>query len=656
MRNFTIYFFTVLSIFVFSVPTAQAQHVLDAAIFRDNVGTSGKYFLFRGDEYARYDNFLGAFDVGYPRKIDATDSEFAFGSGSAFNDGVDAVVRMPISGVGTFELFFQGPSMVISAFNGMTPNFSQATPIASRFPGLPQDWKDEGIDAAFSYNGSLFLIKGNSIKSFNVSNGFSNPPENFTTTIVQWTNNSVFTGIDAAYYDSGTNREVYIRGRAGWDLLFSGGFNTTPFEVNDRFTPWPSTWKDGDNYQQAFDNGDANVNAQIVDGTCNDDNKFKVNVDAGTGLSLGSQVNVERVEMFVSHPFIADLDISLTSPAGKTVLLTSDNGGGASNLGSASAPLVFNMSATQAITDLPDGTSPQGSFRPEGDFADFHDGTNPTGEWILEVCDDAATFVGTLESFNLVLSGIPIAKCKTGVSVDLSAAGMATISTSDIDDGSTSWDMSAPMSTALNFTNLTCSNAPSTSVVLTVTGNNGLTATCSSQVTVNDVTDPSASCNQNIPLTLPGGGGSTTLQATLVDNNSSDNCSISAYDVNPSSFNTAGNFNVTLTVTDVSGNTDECVGSVSIIASSVDELTSVSKFDIYPNPATGHTVVDLEFSDNDEYTLEIANSIGQVVEIYQVIGNTYQKTIDVSSMAQGMYTLSVRSDQGIQSKRLVVAK
>ena len=94
-------------------------------------------------------------------------------------------------------------------------------------------------------------------------------------------------------------------------------------------------------------------------------------------------------------------------------------------------------------------------------------------------------------------------------------------------------------------------------------GNGNLT-TCSFNLTVQDVTLPSAVC-QNVTVQLDASGNGSTTAAS-VNNGSSDACGIASLSLNNASFdcNNIGANTVTLTVTDNNNNSSSCTATVTV--------------------------------------------------------------------------------------------
>ena len=85
--------------------------------------------------------------------------------------------------------------------------------------------------------------------------------------------------------------------------------------------------------------------------------------------------------------------------------------------------------------------------------------------------------------FAFLHSQPPTANCQD-ITVQLDAAGDATITPGDVDNGSS--DACGIASLAVDTTSFTCTEVGANTVTLTVTDDNGNTNTCTSTVTVED--------------------------------------------------------------------------------------------------------------------------------------------------------------------------
>ncbi|MFY9225614.1 MAG: proprotein convertase P-domain-containing protein [Blastocatellia bacterium] len=127
------------------------------------------------------------------------------------------------------------------------------------------------------------------------------------------------------------------------------------------------------------------------------------------------------LQTFITHTFNADLDITLTSPSGTVVTITTDNGGANDD--------VFNG------TTFDDDANPAGQvpystnngvvtdhlyvnlvtatpLTPEEPLAAFI-GENPNGVWTLTISDDLGGDGGSLNSWNLDISTLPMTPIST---------------------------------------------------------------------------------------------------------------------------------------------------------------------------------------------------------------------------------------------------
>ena len=124
--------------------------------------------------------------------------------------------------------------------------------------------------------------------------------------------------------------------------------------------------------------------------------------------------------------------------------------------------------------------------------------------------------------------------------------------------------ISSPATGINNLSNGTF-NLGVTTVTYTVTDAFGLSATCSFTVTVNDNTIPNAVC-KNISVNLDLNNGTTNITATDINDGSSDNCGIATMTIDITEFDCRdiGPNDVTLTVTDNSGNIGRCTAVVTV--------------------------------------------------------------------------------------------
>jgi len=110
-----------------------------------------------------------------------------------------------------------------------------------------------------------------------------------------------------------------------------------------------------------------------------------------------------------------------------------------------------------------------------------------------------------------------------------------------------------------------CSDIGSShTVTLTVHDGNGNSSTCSASVMVYDNEAPTAAC-QNISVDLDASG-NVSISAGDINNDSSDNCGLDGVSIDVSDFDCddVGTNTVTLTATDIYGNTSSCAATVEV--------------------------------------------------------------------------------------------
>ena len=156
----------------------------------------------------------------------------------------------------------------------------------------------------------------------------------------------------------------------------------------------------------------------------------------------------------------------------------------------------------------------------------------------------------------------PTAICQD-ITIELGPDGTATISSADIDNGSS--DNCGEVTYEVSTTTFDCSDIGSNIVNLLVFDSNGLASECFATVTVLDSATPTAIC-QDITISLDLDYTATITPADI-DGGSIDNCTLSNTSININTFDCSnlGPNTVTLTVTDQNGNQSSCEAVVTVL-------------------------------------------------------------------------------------------
>jgi uncharacterized protein YrzB (UPF0473 family) len=181
----------------------------------------------------------------------------------------------------------------------------------------------------------------------------------------------------------------------------------------------------------------------------------------------------------------------------------------------------------------------------------------------LTIEDSSGNIDACTATVTVLENQMPVASCQN-INVFLDASGVITILPSDIDNGSFFGCDNTAVNLSLNNDTFDCSDIGTNAVLLTAE-NGGMTATCNAVVTVLDIIAPEAVC-QNITIELNPAGVATILPSQ-VDGGSTDNCTIAnaSIDIDMFDCSNLGDNNVTLTVTDTSGNSNTCVAIVTVV-------------------------------------------------------------------------------------------
>uniref|UniRef100_UPI0026243364 glycine-rich protein n=1 Tax=uncultured Pontibacter sp. TaxID=453356 RepID=UPI0026243364 len=180
----------------------------------------------------------------------------------------------------------------------------------------------------------------------------------------------------------------------------------------------------------------------------------------------------------------------------------------------------------------------------------------------LTVTDASGNEAKATATVTVVDNVAPIAKAQD-ITVQLDAAGNATITAAQVDNGSS--DNCKIDEIALSKYDFDCGNVGvENTVTLTVTDVNGKVSTATAIVTVEDKIKPSV-VTKNITVQL-NASGAVTIAAEDVNDSSSDACGIKSYSIDKESFDCSniGANTVTLTVTDNNDNVSTATAIVTV--------------------------------------------------------------------------------------------
>ncbi len=295
----------------------------------------------------------------------------------------------------------------------------------------------------------------------------------------------------------------------------------------------------------------------------------------GADVDNGSSDNCGIASLSVSPS-----NFNCSSEGANTVTLTVTDVNGNQNSGTATVTVVDTISpvavcqnltvyldgagnASITASDLNNGSSDNCTVASlslsQSSFSCADEGANNV---TLTVTDQAGNQNTCVSVVTVVDSTAPTAVCQN-LTVYLDASGSASITTGDLDNGSS--DNCSIASMSLSQSSFSCADEGVNSVTLTVTDQAGNSNTCTANVTVVDTISPTTIA-QNITVYLDGSG-NATISAGDVDAGSSDNCSIASQSVSPSVFSCAdeGANTVTLTNIDQAGNTSSTTATVTVM-------------------------------------------------------------------------------------------
>lgn len=430
---------------------------------------------------------------------------------------------------------------------------------------------------------------------------------------------------------------------------------------------------------------------------------------AETGI-LGTDYDIDNVEINLTHTFDGDLEISLISPAGTSLDLSSDNGFNGDNY----TNTVFQDGGASVVQGAA-GAPFTGVFEPEGGtFAATFGGEEVNGVWTLSICDDAGGDTGTLLDFSFTLAENALV-VTTGCDVtsnivldvmdfdcdDLGANTVTIIATdamgntamctptvtiepildtqgpTDIFTGTGSGDGSC--ATTVNYDPVT-STVTGCTTVLDIQLTSGIGSggsfpvgttteeytifdenanaigSYTFDVTITDTTDPVFDCPSSLAVT-PDDTGSYTIGDFAAG--ATDNCTAEADLVitqDPAPGTVVADLSVTpvtVTVTDAAGNVTTCSFDLTVDATlGLNDAALDSAISIYPNPTDGQ--ITLRNGGVIQLTTVVISDInGRIVSTIDVSDMNGERQISLDNLAAGVYFAKISGDNASTVKRII---
>ncbi|MEZ4916775.1 MAG: HYR domain-containing protein, partial [Chitinophagales bacterium] len=211
----------------------------------------------------------------------------------------------------------------------------------------------------------------------------------------------------------------------------------------------------------------------------------------------------------------------------------------------------------------------------------------------LSVSDNKGN-TGTCTATVTVLDTLaPTVMCQN-VTVQLDVFGQASITTSNIDNGTT--DNCGTPTLSLSQTTFDCTNLGANTVILTATDASGNTDSCTATVTVEDNLMPTVVC-KNISVQLSTAGTASIVPADVI-NSMSDNCGIDTAFIDIYNFTCTniGANDVLVTVRDSAGNTATCTATVTVQGDSTTPQVTCNTTTVYLDAAGQASVTNADLT------------------------------------------------------------
>ncbi len=378
-------------------------------------------------------------------------------------------------------------------------------------------------------------------------------------------------------------------------------------------------------------------------------------------ISVTEDITLEDldVNLDITHTWIGDLIVSITSPAGTTVTLIDQIGTTTGGLGCSGDDILATLDdAAASPVENQCGTSVpavDGTFSPNNPLAAFN-GESTLGDWVITISDNAGGDTGTLNAWGITYS---YANASTNVIVELGPDGTANIDPYSLIN---SVDEACGIDTAaVDVPMVSCADIGTViAVTVFVTDASGNLASCVANVEVVDLLAPEITCPAD--QTVDPGPGNVfyilpdyfaTGEATAVDN-CTDPVTVTSQSPAVGTPLADGVHTITLTATDEYGNESTCTFELTVESVlGVNQNSLDAGIALYPNPASN--VVNLvNKTDIALDTMMIYDINGKLVNQVSLTTMQGEKAVDVSSLATGVYVVRIIGNNASTVKRLII--
>lgn len=226
------------------------------------------------------------------------------------------------------------------------------------------------------------------------------------------------------------------------------------------------------------------------------------------------------------------------------------------------------------------------------------------------------------------------------VTLYLNSSGNVNLVASSVNNGST--DDCSIASYSVSTSSFSCNYIGTFPAIFTATDYSGNSSTDEFTVTILDTISPVA-VGTNIQVNLANSN-PYVITSQDINTGSYDNC-FYTLSIEPNSFNEVGIYDVNLTITDGSGNSDTKTYQVEVINSAVglNEFITES-LELFPNPF--NTAFTLQLAAHSDFSISIINADGKVIKSIDVfLQENSAVSISVDDLASGIYYVRVLDSQ-----------